>query len=235
MPAPGDVDIVIAAELMEAGRAMQRGLVTPDRTTLIASSHRAYAVSEKIEPGDGAGDPAKVHEAARAASKRFIAFDMAAIAEQSDSVISAACSARWPASGALPFPREAFEATIREAGVGRRGEPACLRPRLRRGRGGARSRRRPRRRAAAPAKEFPDLQPIGDAGFDALVERARRFPEPRARHGRGRPGARRRFPGCRLRAANISTASRCLRCEAVGEATRFTLGRGQADRARHGL
>src|SRR5215469_8609115 len=40
MPVPGEVDIVIGAELMEAGRAMQRGLVSPDRTTLIASSHR---------------------------------------------------------------------------------------------------------------------------------------------------------------------------------------------------
>ena len=29
MPVPGEVDIVIGAELMEAGRAMQRGLVSP--------------------------------------------------------------------------------------------------------------------------------------------------------------------------------------------------------------
>jgi hypothetical protein len=34
MPLPGDVDLVLASELMEAGRAVQRGLVTPDRTTL---------------------------------------------------------------------------------------------------------------------------------------------------------------------------------------------------------
>ena len=32
MPVPGDVDIVIAAELMEAGRAIARGIVTPGRT-----------------------------------------------------------------------------------------------------------------------------------------------------------------------------------------------------------
>ena len=79
MPVPGEVDIVIGAELMEAGRAMQRGFVAPDRTTLIASSHRSYAVSEKMVPGDGAGDPAKVYEAARASSKQFLAFDMAAM------------------------------------------------------------------------------------------------------------------------------------------------------------
>ena len=44
MPTPGDVDIVIAAEFMEAGRSMLRGLVTPDRTTLIASTHRSLSL-----------------------------------------------------------------------------------------------------------------------------------------------------------------------------------------------
>ena len=34
-PAPGEVDIVIASELMEAGRAIARGLVTADRTVLV--------------------------------------------------------------------------------------------------------------------------------------------------------------------------------------------------------
>src|SRR5207244_1628834 len=60
MPVPGDVDVVIAAELMEAGRAMQRGLVTPDTTTLIASTHRSFAVEEKTAPGDGIADGSKV-------------------------------------------------------------------------------------------------------------------------------------------------------------------------------
>src|SRR5215467_1417948 len=46
MPVCGDVDCVVASELAEAGRAIQRGLVTP-RTTLIASTHRDYAISEK--------------------------------------------------------------------------------------------------------------------------------------------------------------------------------------------
>ncbi len=57
MPTPGDVDIVMASELMEAGRSVLRGLVTPDRTTLIASTHRALAVVEKQAPGDGVADP----------------------------------------------------------------------------------------------------------------------------------------------------------------------------------
>src|SRR5258708_39934562 len=53
MPVPGEVDVVIASELMEAGRAITRGLVTADRTTLIASTNRVYSMTEKISMGDG--------------------------------------------------------------------------------------------------------------------------------------------------------------------------------------
>src|ERR671917_278489 len=76
MPAPGDVDIVLAAELMEAGRAVQRGFVTPDRTTLISSPHRTLAVIQKIVPGSGIADPAPVLEAARSSARRFLAMDL---------------------------------------------------------------------------------------------------------------------------------------------------------------
>lgn len=118
MPVPGDVDVVIAAEMMEAGRAIQRGLVTPARTTLIASTHRAYAVTEKARPGDGRADPEAVRIAARAAAQRFLAADMQALAERAGSVISAALFGALAGSEALPFPRAAFERTVREAGVG---------------------------------------------------------------------------------------------------------------------
>jgi Pyruvate/2-oxoacid:ferredoxin oxidoreductase gamma subunit len=47
MPLPGDVDVVLASELMEAGRAVQRGLVTRDRTTLVASRRTASIRSPK--------------------------------------------------------------------------------------------------------------------------------------------------------------------------------------------
>jgi indolepyruvate ferredoxin oxidoreductase beta subunit len=59
LPAAGDVDILVAAEMMEAGRAIMRGFVTPDRTTLIASSHRALAVSEKTCPATASQIPRK--------------------------------------------------------------------------------------------------------------------------------------------------------------------------------
>lgn len=118
MPTSGEVDVVIAAELMEAGRAMQRGLVTPDRTTLIASSHRAYAIAEKSAPSDGRADDAPVYEAARSLAKRVICFDMAQVAETHDAVISAALFGALAGARVLPFERRAFEAAIARGGVG---------------------------------------------------------------------------------------------------------------------
>src|SRR5579883_441987 len=82
MPVPGDVDCVVASELVEAGRAIQRGLVDHDRTTLIASSHRSYSIAEKSAMGQGAADSAALIELARAQAKRLILFDMEAVAER---------------------------------------------------------------------------------------------------------------------------------------------------------
>ena len=117
MPVPGEVDVVVAAELMEAGRAMQRGFVS-ERTVLVASAHRALAVVEKMAPGDGIADPAPVLEAARSLAARFICADMQALAERKGSVISAVLFGALAAAGVLPFGRAAFERTIRAAGVG---------------------------------------------------------------------------------------------------------------------
>ncbi len=117
-PTPGQVDIVIASELMEAGRAIQRGFTTPDRTTLIASTNRVYAVTEKIILGDGRVDSDELLRAAVGASKRLISADFAELARQARSVISAALFGALCGSGALPFPREDFERSIRASGKG---------------------------------------------------------------------------------------------------------------------
>jgi len=118
MPMPGDVDVVLASELMEAGRAVQRGLVTPDRTTLITSTHRVYSIAEKMAMGDGRVDSDSLIHHTRAAAKQFIHFDMAQVAEDSGSVISAVLFGSLSASGVLPFSREQFEQTIERGGVG---------------------------------------------------------------------------------------------------------------------
>lgn len=116
MPAPGDVDVVIAAELLEAGRAVARRFVSPTLTTLIASDHRVYSISEKEIMGDGRADEKTVRDAIARASKRLVMFDMNAAAEDTGSVISAVLYGALAGSNALPFSREQYEAVIHATG-----------------------------------------------------------------------------------------------------------------------
>ncbi|GEB16902.1 indolepyruvate oxidoreductase subunit beta family protein [Pimelobacter simplex] len=117
-PTPGEVDVVIASELMEAGRSVQRGFSTPDRTTLIASTNRVYSMDERLAVGDGRVDSNGLLEAAHAGSRRLIAADFMKLAEDARSVISAALFGALAGSGELPFKRAAFEDAIRASGKG---------------------------------------------------------------------------------------------------------------------
>jgi len=174
MPTPGDVDVVLAAEFMEAGRSILRGLVTPDRTTLIASTHRAFAVGEKEKPGDGIGDPGVIVDAVDIAARRTIAFDLQALAEANGSVISAAMFGALAASAALPFSRAAFEAAVQAGGKGvapslktfaAAFDQVLAAPRA--------------TVVKAPPKRFEPLPTTaGHPALDALLDRIRAFPEP---------------------------------------------------------
>src|SRR5262244_2371266 len=118
MPVPGDVDVVLASELMEAARAVERGFVTPDKTLLVASTHRVFAMTEKIALADGRAAAAALLAGCRDAARALVAFDMAALADATGSVLSAVLFGALAGSGALPFPRTAFEAAIRRGQVG---------------------------------------------------------------------------------------------------------------------
>jgi len=118
MPTPGDVDVVLAAEFIEAGRAILRGFCTPDRTTLISSTHRSYSIGEKSVPGNGLVDPSKLIAAIRRQTAKVVALDMASVAERHGSVISAAMLGALSASGALPYTRDSFEEAVVRGGVG---------------------------------------------------------------------------------------------------------------------
>lgn len=111
-PTPGDVDIVICSEIVEAGRMIQRGFVTPQRTTLISSTHRVYGIGEKEAMGNGVGDKNAIIEVAKSSAKTFIGFDMQSAANRFGSVINAALFGALAETGVLPFERTAFEQTI---------------------------------------------------------------------------------------------------------------------------
>lgn len=117
MPVPGDVDVVVAAELMEAGRTLVRGLITPQRTTAVASSHRIYGITEKSAMGNGIADSNAVLSALHSQARRLVCFDMEAVADENKSVISSVLFGAIAGSAALPFPRSLYEQAIVDSGV----------------------------------------------------------------------------------------------------------------------
>ena len=115
-PGVGDVDLVVASELMEAGRAVAGGYVTSDRTTTIASTSRSYLVVEKMAMADGRYDQQRLIEAVQKNSRNSLLLDLEAIARQSGAMINAVMLGVVAGTGALPIPAEAFEAAIRADG-----------------------------------------------------------------------------------------------------------------------
>ena len=115
-PAIGEVDVALATELLEAGRMIFNGFVTPDRTTLIASTHRVLAIGERMAMGDGSFDVVRLLRAVKERSREQILFDMDQAAEESGGVLNAVLLGALAGSGKLPIPDDAFEAAIRHAG-----------------------------------------------------------------------------------------------------------------------
>jgi len=115
-PLAGNVDIMVASELIEAGRAMQNGFVTPNCTTLIASTHRVYTVMERTAMGDGRFDGTRVVKAAESLAKQAVLFDMDAMAKMHNSVINAVLLGAIAGSRRLPIPPEGFESAIKSTG-----------------------------------------------------------------------------------------------------------------------
>ncbi|MBX6328147.1 MAG: indolepyruvate oxidoreductase subunit beta family protein [Pseudolabrys sp.] len=115
-PGIGDVDIVIASELLEAGRVITNGFVTPDRTVMIASTSRLYTMDEKIAMGDGRFDQEKLIEAVRRNAKEAFLVDMDTLTRRSGSMPSAVMLGLIAGCGRLPITAERFESVIRADG-----------------------------------------------------------------------------------------------------------------------
>lgn len=115
-PSPGDVDIVIASELLEVGRAIEKGLVTPGKTTLIGSTHRMYAVSEKSVMTDNRYDSDQIINAAKEFAAQLILRDLKAVSDHAGSIINAVLFGALASTGRLGAAPAIFEDVIREGG-----------------------------------------------------------------------------------------------------------------------
>ncbi len=115
-PGVGDIDIAVASELLEAGRTVANGFVTPERTHVIGSVSRFYAMDEKIAMGDGRFDQDKLVNIIKDNAKDVLLIDMDLLARQSGSIISAVMLGAIAGCGRLPLTQEQFEAAIRDDG-----------------------------------------------------------------------------------------------------------------------
>jgi indolepyruvate ferredoxin oxidoreductase, beta subunit len=177
-PGVGDVDIVLASELMEAGRPIGAGFVTPDRTLMIASTARSYLVVERMAMGDGRYDSARLVKAIEDHTLEHLLIDMDALAKQSGAMINAVMLGIIAGCERLPISAETFEAAIRTDGKGvaanlkgfRAGLAAAQRPKGPRAAGSA-----SQRGGDAPTDLARAIAAMPAPARDVIAEGARRL------------------------------------------------------------
>jgi len=115
-PGIGDIDVMVASELMEAGRAVAAGFVTADRTLTIAATSRSYVMDEKIAMADGRYDSNRLMQAVEQHSRAHVLIDMEDIARRTGAMTNAVMLGVIAGIQILPIPVTAFEAAIRKDG-----------------------------------------------------------------------------------------------------------------------
>lgn len=117
-PVPGALDAMISSELLETARQVGNGMSSPERTLVITSSARTLTTQERMQLGDGRTDAADLLKLVRQFSRAHQVFDMAAIAKEAGTVVSAVMLGAIAGSGLFPFRREDYEAVVKEGGKG---------------------------------------------------------------------------------------------------------------------
>ena len=117
-PVPGALDALLSSELLETARQITNGLPSADRTLVITSSARALTTMERMQMGDGRVDTADLLKLVQQFSREHQVFDMAGIAKEAGTVVSAVMLGAIAGSGLFPFRREDYEAVVRSGGKG---------------------------------------------------------------------------------------------------------------------
>jgi indolepyruvate ferredoxin oxidoreductase, beta subunit len=179
IPGVGDIDLLLASELMEAARAVAAGFVTPERTLTIASTSRFYVIGEKIAMGDGRLDSGRLTRAIEQHSQRHILFDMEEIARRSGTIVNAVMLGAIAGCDRLPIPADAFERAIRADGKAVEANLRGFRAGLEAAQASA-ARRVPESRKRSAAASLADLEReimavMSTAARDMIQEGARRL------------------------------------------------------------
>ena len=179
VPGVGDIDVLVASELMEAARTVAGGFVTPERTLTIASTSRFYVIDEKIAMGDGRYDSGQLTRAIEQHSQRHVLFDMEEIARRTGAIINAVMLGAIAGCGRLPIAVEAFEDAIRADGKAVEANLRGFRAGLEAAQASA-ARRDPESRKRSAATSLADLERVivsvmSTAARDMIREGARRL------------------------------------------------------------
>ena len=180
VPGVGDIDLLVASELMEAARMVAAGFVTPERTLTIASTSRFYVIGEKIAMGDGRLDSARLTRAIEQHSQRHLLFDMEEIARRSGAIINAVMLGAIAGCGRLPIPVDAFERAIRADGKAVEANLRAFRSGVEAAAQASAARRIPESRKRSTAAALADLEReivavMSTAARDTIQEGARRL------------------------------------------------------------
>jgi indolepyruvate ferredoxin oxidoreductase beta subunit len=117
-PVPGAIDLLVSSELLETLRQVGAGMTSAERTRVISSTARALTVAEKMQMSDGRVDDAALVGTLQRHCRDAELLDLAALARDAGTAISAVMFGSIAASGVLPFERRVFEETIRASGKG---------------------------------------------------------------------------------------------------------------------
>ena len=116
-PVPGALDALVSSELLETARQASNGMLSAERTRVLSSSARTLTTLERMAPGDGRLDDAALRRLVAAFSLEHHVLDMAGLARQHGTVVSAVMLGAIAGSGLLPFERRHFEDAVK-AGSG---------------------------------------------------------------------------------------------------------------------
>jgi indolepyruvate ferredoxin oxidoreductase, beta subunit len=115
-PVPGALDALVSSELLETTRQIGNGMATSDRTRVITSSARTFTTMERMQLGDGRIDSDRLLEVVQAHSRVHNVFDIAQVAREAGTIVSAVMLGAVAGSGLFPFKRSDYEAVISEGG-----------------------------------------------------------------------------------------------------------------------
>jgi indolepyruvate ferredoxin oxidoreductase beta subunit len=116
-PVPGALDVLLAPEFLEVGRAIELGFPSPSRTTIIASTHRLYSIHEKISTTGSIYPAEQLMTAARAFSRELHALDALAVAREHGTEPNAVLLGALAGSGVLPLTPDAYRKAIERKGI----------------------------------------------------------------------------------------------------------------------